>query len=67
MKIHPTDNYAFEQWLLRNHPDVFGEWELEASEWLDLDDWLWQEHYEVLDEWQRFRSANPTWRPDKTI
>ena len=36
--IRLTNTYAFEQWLLQSHPDLFVEWELEASEWLDLDE-----------------------------
>lgn len=65
--LAPTDTYAFEQWLLHNHPDLFDEWELEACEWLELDEWLWKEHYEVLDGWDRFRAANPDWRPNIDI
>jgi len=66
-KIHATDTYAFEQWLLATHEDLFEEWELEACEWIELDDWLDKEHYEVLNEWDEFRDANPTWRPGELI
>lgn len=61
--LHPANTWVFEQWLLETHPELFTEWELEACEWLDLDKWLDKEHYQVLDEWQKFRSANPMWRP----
>lgn len=56
--IRLTNTYAFEQWLLQNHPDLFEEWELEASEFLDLDEWLDRQHYWVLRKWwQRSRDV----------
>lgn len=56
--LHPTDTYRFEQWLLEMYPDLFTEWELEASQWLDLDEWLAREHYHVLDEWWKHRKGD---------
>lgn len=61
--LHIANTWIFEQWLLQTYPGLFSEWELEACEWLDLDEWLDKEHYRVLDEWQKFRFANPAWHP----
>lgn len=55
--LSPTDTYEFEQWLLERYPGLFSEWELEACEWLELDEWLGKEHWEVLDEWWRHKRA----------
>lgn len=55
MILYSTNTRRFEQWLLGAYPDLFAEWELEASEWLDLDEWLDREHYQVLNEWQEYR------------
>ena len=53
--ILPFEWHAFEAWILENYPDLFEEWEVDASHLLDLDEWLDQEYYYVLDKWRRQR------------
>ena len=45
LKFQPM---RLEEWMMANFPDGFSEWELTASEWLDLDEWLEMEYYDVF-------------------
>jgi len=38
-QLNPLALGPFEDWAIQNHLDVFEEWELEASEWLDFDEY----------------------------
>lgn len=55
-KISPVDIPRFEQWVLENYADEFNEWELEASEWIELDEFIWQNYPEIIYEWQEGRT-----------
>lgn len=48
---------AFERWVEATHPDVFSEWEAEASEFLDLHEWLDYAHPYVLQAWREYSMA----------
>lgn len=49
--------FAFEQWLGANRPELWEEWELEASHLLDVDEWIQHEHWQVWDEWRKHLAA----------
>jgi hypothetical protein len=42
-----TANMQFENWVERNYPDVYDEWLLEASEYMELEEFL--EHHCAID------------------
>jgi hypothetical protein len=44
----------FEEWLEKFYPETWSEWELEASEWIELDEFLERHHYEILGEWEHY-------------
>jgi len=49
----------FYTWVLKTHPALFEDWELEASEWVDLDEWLKREAAHVIEEWNTFCRTKP--------
>lgn len=42
----------FERWVEVVHSDLYLEWEIDASEYVDLDDWLEKEHWDVIVGWR---------------
>ena len=48
-----THARQLEFWLCENYPIMFEDWELTASEVMDLWDWLEQENWAIVDEFKR--------------
>lgn len=53
--VSDLENPDFEKWVIETYPDLFSEWELEVSEYLDLDEWLEMEHFGVIAAWDRLK------------
>jgi len=51
-KISPIDIPRFEKWVLEYYADEFDEWELEASEWIELDEFIWRNYPEIIYKWR---------------
>lgn len=47
----------FERWLINAYPKLFSEWELEASEYMDVDDWIEENYYAILKEWRKRKAG----------
>jgi len=56
-QLGATAYAAFERWVETTYPDVFSEWETEASEFLDLHEWLDYAHPHVLQAWREHSMA----------
>jgi hypothetical protein len=68
ISIPVPERVDFEEWVIKVHPDLFSEWETEASEYMDVDEWFERNHYCLVDEWRRAmknkrdtRSNLPEW------
>ena len=58
MSVIPAlDLPRFEAWIIKTYPSLFGEWEREAAEFVDLDQWLEHNHYTVIDAWRRYHAT----------
>jgi hypothetical protein len=56
-KVSAYDEPIFERWIIASYPDEFSEWELEYSEYMDLDCWIYSAHYEIYAIWLRHKRS----------
>ena len=48
-----SDQRAFEEWLIENHPYIFEEWELEVSHLLELEEFVQRLYWKIWEFWNR--------------
>jgi len=54
-KIDRLDEIKFEEWIVKNYPDLFIEWENEYSEFMDLDCHIYASYHIIFREWQYYK------------
>jgi len=58
-KVSLLDERVFEEWIIRNYPDLFVKWENEYSEYMDIDCWIHDAHSMIFREWQHYHNLFP--------
>ena len=51
-RIDKLDELRFEEWVIKNFPDVFILWENEYSDFVDLDCYIYESQSIIFREWQ---------------
>ena len=50
-RISKLDEFEFEEWIRNNYPDLFRDWELNISDFMDLDCWIFTSWSEIFNRW----------------
>lgn len=60
-RIKATEMIDFESFIIHNYYGLFEEWELDYSEFMDLDCWIYDQHFDLIRKFHSLSKDDIKW------